>query len=44
METIPEMLPDELREKDRDLEWLEKWRAVVPKPVLEEGRPYNLSG
>ena len=44
VETIPEMLPDELREKDRDLEWLEKWRAVVPQPVLEEGRPYNLSG
>ncbi|MFB0557970.1 MAG: Trm112 family protein [Candidatus Bathyarchaeia archaeon] len=44
VETIPEMLPDDLRERDRDLEWLEKWRGVVPTNVLEEGKPFNLSG
>jgi uncharacterized protein YbaR (Trm112 family) len=44
VETIPEMLPDDLREEERDLEWLEKWRELVPKPVLDEGRPFNLSG
>ena len=44
VETIPEMLPDDLREKERDLEWLEKWRDLVPGSVLKEGKPYNLSG
>lgn len=44
VETIPEMLPDDLRERDRDLEWLKKWREVVPANVLEEGKPFNLSG
>ena len=44
VETIPEMLPDDLRERDRDLKWLEKWREVVPARVLGEGKPFNLSG
>jgi len=43
VETIPEMLPDDLREKERDLEWLEKWRELVPPRVLEGGKPYSLS-
>jgi len=43
VETIPEMLPDDLREKDRDLEWMERWRGLVPSHVLEEGKPFNLS-
>jgi len=43
VETIPEMMPDDLREKERDLEWLEKWRELVPPRVLEEGKPYSLS-
>ena len=42
VETIPEMLPDDLREKDRDLKWMEKWADLIPKQVTEEGRPYNL--
>lgn len=42
VETIPEMLPDDLREKDRDLEWMEKWKELIPSQVLEEGKPYNL--
>jgi uncharacterized protein YbaR (Trm112 family) len=44
VETIPEMLPDELREKERDLEWLEKWRNLVPSQVIDGGKPFNLSG
>lgn len=43
VETIPEMLPDDLRERDRDLKWLEKWREQVPAHVLENGKPYNLT-
>ncbi|HUS78523.1 MAG TPA: Trm112 family protein [Patescibacteria group bacterium] len=44
VETIPEMLPDDLREEERDLDWLEKWRELIPPQVLESGRPFNLSG
>ena len=44
VETIPELLPDDLRERDRDLAWLERWREQVPTSVLERGKPFNLSG
>lgn len=43
VETIPEMLPDDLREKERDLEWLKRWRELVPGKILEEGKPFNLT-
>lgn len=43
VETIPELLPDDLRERDRDLAWLERWRERVPAHVLELGKPFNLS-
>ena len=42
VETIPEMLPDDLREKARDLKWMENWKALIPKQITEEGKPYNL--
>lgn len=42
VETIPEMLPDDLRDKERDLEWLEKWKTLIPLHVLESGKPYTL--
>ena len=41
--SIPEMLPDDLREKDKELEWLNKWEEKLPEPILKEGKPYNLS-
>ncbi len=44
VETIPELLPDDLRERDRDLAWLERWQEQVPSSVLERGKPFNLSG
>ena len=43
VETIPEMLPDDLREKNRDLEFMEKWSHLIPAKVLEEGRPHNIN-
>jgi uncharacterized protein YbaR (Trm112 family) len=43
VETIPEMLPDDLREKERDLKWLEEWRQLIPEHVITDGKPYNLS-
>jgi len=42
VETIPEMLPDDLREKERDIEWLTKWKEKIPKVVLEQGKPFTL--
>ncbi len=41
VETIPELMPDELREEEKELEWLAKWRDVVPKKVLEKGKPFK---
>jgi uncharacterized protein YbaR (Trm112 family) len=41
VETIPEMLPDGLREEERDLEWMEKWSYLIPVKVLEDGKPYS---
>jgi len=43
VETIPELLPDDLRERDQDLAWLRRWRKFVPPSVLERGKPFNLS-
>ncbi|MBS7638686.1 hypothetical protein KEJ49_07410 [Candidatus Bathyarchaeota archaeon] len=42
VETIPELLPDELRDKDKDLSWMEKWRRLIPINVVEDGKPFNL--
>lgn len=43
IETIPHMLPDELRDRDEDLSFLEKWKDKVPGEILERGVPFNLS-
>lgn len=42
VETIPELMPDDLREKERDLAWLLKWREKLPEQVLRNGRPFTL--
>ena len=41
VESIPEMMPDELREEEKDLVWLKKWGAVVPEKVLKNGKPFK---
>lgn len=41
--SVPEMLPDDLREKDKELDWLKKWGEKIPDSFLKEGKPYNLS-
>ena len=40
--SIPEMLPDNLREKERELGFLKEWEKKVPKEVSEKGKPFNL--
>jgi uncharacterized protein YbaR (Trm112 family) len=42
IETIPHMLPDELREEREDRDFLAKWKKEVPEGVLSSGKPYNL--
>ena len=39
---IPEMLPDELREKQKDLGFLKKWENRTPSEVTTKGKPFNL--
>jgi len=43
IETIPHMLPDELREAEEDKAFLKKWERELPQKVLTKGKPYNLS-
>jgi uncharacterized protein YbaR (Trm112 family) len=38
VEGIPELMPDELREEDKDLAWLAKWKKVAPESVLAKGK------
>ncbi len=42
VESIPELMPDELREGEKELEWLEKWKDVLPSEALEKGKPFKL--
>jgi len=42
VESVPELLPDELRDKERDLAWMERWGAFIPPEILERGKPFNL--
>jgi uncharacterized protein YbaR (Trm112 family) len=41
VETIPELMPDDLRDKEKDLEWLNKWVEKVPESVKAEGKPFK---
>lgn len=43
IDEIPVMLPDELRNKREDLDFLGRWREKLPKQVVEESLPYGLS-
>jgi len=43
IDEIPVMLPDELRNKKEDLEFLGKWKDRLPKETLTAGKPVNLS-
>ncbi|MBM3292799.1 hypothetical protein FJY84_09015, partial [Candidatus Bathyarchaeota archaeon] len=42
VDTIPELMPDELREKEQELTWLEKWHKKIPEKILKKGQPFNL--
>jgi len=42
IDEIPHMLPDELREREEDIQFLEKWKEKIPEKILTEGKPFNL--
>lgn len=42
MAGIPVMLPDELRERKRDTDFLNKWQGKLPDKVLRQGNPWHL--
>ena len=31
VETIPELMPDDLRDEEKDIEWLKKWIKLIPE-------------
>ena len=41
-EEIPVMLPDELRKRQEDLEFLRKWQSRIPEKVIKQGNPWHL--
>jgi uncharacterized protein len=42
IEEIPVMLPDELREKQTDIDFLRQWREKIPEKVIKHGNPWHL--
>ena len=43
--TIPHMLPDYIRkkEKEREIRFLREYKEYIPRKILYKGQPYNLS-
>jgi uncharacterized protein YbaR (Trm112 family) len=41
-EEIPVMLPDELRKRQEDLDFLRKWQSRIPEKVIKQGNPWHL--
>lgn len=42
IEEIPIMLPDELRDKNQDVEFLNKYKKYIPDKIVTEGLPWHL--
>jgi uncharacterized protein len=42
IEEIPIMLPDDLRNKNEDLEFLGKYRDRLPDKIVKQGKPVHL--
>lgn len=42
IEEIPVMLPDELRDKEKDIQFLQKWHEKIPSKIIKNGRPWHL--
>jgi len=42
IEQIPVMLPDDLRDKEKDLQFLHKWQHIIPSNILHEAQPWHI--
>jgi uncharacterized protein YbaR (Trm112 family) len=42
IEEIPVMLPDELRDKNQDIEFLKKYKTTLPDKIVAKGSPWHL--
>ena len=42
IDEIPHMLPDKLRDKNKELGFLHKFREKVPTSILQKGKPFHL--
>lgn len=42
IDEIPIMLPDELRDKGQDMEFLKKNKASLPEKIVSSGQPWHL--
>ena len=42
IDEIPVLLPDELREKRKDIDFLQKWQNRIPSKVINQGNPWHL--
>jgi uncharacterized protein len=42
IDEIPIMLPDELRDKQKDLQFLKKWKNYLPELILKNSNPWHL--
>jgi uncharacterized protein YbaR (Trm112 family) len=42
IEEIPILLPDELRDRQKDIEFLKIWRERIPEKIIKYGNPWHL--
>ena len=42
IEEIPIMLPDELRDKKQEMEFLKKYQDKLPEKIVEKAKPWHL--
>jgi uncharacterized protein YbaR (Trm112 family) len=42
IEEIPIMLPDELRDKKQDMDFLEKNKSNLPQKIIKDANPWHL--
>jgi uncharacterized protein YbaR (Trm112 family) len=42
IDEIPIMLPDELRERQTDINFLQKWKNKIPDKVIRHGNPWHI--
>lgn len=42
IDEIPILLPDELREREKDLRFLVEWESKIPSKILDHGVPWHI--